>query len=56
MPGVTAGEILEALNLEGACVLWACPNHPFSEEEVMYDRVTDADRLWVSYYGCVCGG
>ena len=47
-PGVTAGKILEALNLEGECVVWAGPYHPFSEEEAIYDMVMDGGRLYVS--------
>jgi hypothetical protein len=57
MPGVTAGDLLADLHLVD-CVLSAVsnPNRFFAEEEVIYDRVTDGDRLWVSYYVCRCGG
>lgn len=47
MPGMRAKDILAALRLEEGYVL---ANHKryFAEEEVLFDKVTDGDKLWVT--------
>ena len=46
-PGVTAWDILDAAELKG-CVLCrgANPAKTFSEEEALYDDLTDGDTLY----------
>jgi hypothetical protein len=51
MPGVTAGEVLNELNLSVGWVL-ATSSAYVSDEEVLYDKVTDGDRLWVMSDTC----
>ena len=53
MPGMRVKDILAALRLEGGCVL-ANHNRYFAEEEVLFDNVSDGDKLWVTY-PCVYG-
>jgi hypothetical protein len=53
MPGMRVKDILAALRLEEGCVL-ANNNRYFAGEEVLFDNVTDGDKLWVTSL-CVYG-
>jgi hypothetical protein len=56
MPEVTVGDILADLNLkrEGEVVCLSNHDRYFADEEVIFDKVTDEDKLWVTY-PCVYG-